>query len=732
MRDWRVGSRVMTGVFDLGRRLFLVARRPGSTLAIFGLSLSAVAVVVFLADLYSRYRAAIALAEHSAQSFAEVLAEHTARTFETVDRALVEVERIRRDAIADRYSTAEAVDDALRHLQQASPFLLAIGWTDAAGNLQRCSCDGLVQRPYIADLLHFTAQRDAPNLGLFVSPPFRSPVSGRWITALSRRLNNADGSFAGIVTAPVNRSYFTSVYRSIRPGGNDVVLLLGRQGSVIAREPMIEGAIGRSFLDMPLLHEHLPRAEAGSYEVLSPIDGRERIAGYKAVPGLPLVVLVAYDRAEVLLPWYRHLRTFGPLVAGMVALILSGTWLSLRMEARADAAREEAERANRAKSDFLAGMSHEIRTPITCVLGMADLLVESKLNAQQRRYATLLRDAGQSLRAIIDDLLDISKIEAGKLELEDIPLGPAAVVESALAIVQSGANEKGLELSCELAADVPPWIKGDPTRLRQVLLNLLSNAIKFTEHGSVVLRAMRASVPAAELRFEVTDTGAGIDPAQRHQLFQRFSQVGQTTYRRFGGTGLGLAISRHLVEAMGGTMGVDSSIGAGSTFWFSIPCVETEAQAAAAQSVPVAAAPGAGARILVAEDQEMIRELIEVMLADAGHEVVSVRNGAEAVAAVQANDFDLVLMDIRMPEMDGIAATQRIRAMEHRVRGIPIIALTAYAMPADVERCLAAGASGHLSKPIDRKELLDLVATWSEVGTRSRRRGGRVTPWRLK
>jgi signal transduction histidine kinase/DNA-binding NarL/FixJ family response regulator len=380
------------------------------------------------------------------------------------------------------------------------------------------------------------------------------------------------------------------------------------------------------------------------------------------------------------------------------------------------AARDAAELANRAKSEFLARMSHELRTPMTCVLGMADLLVESNLTAQQRRHATLLRDAGQSLLAIIDDLLDIAKIEAGKLELERVPFSTSAVAQSAVDIVSSAAATKGLALRTELASDLPPWIAGDPTRVRQILLNLLSNAVKFTKRGSVVLRVSRA--PGAEisqLRFEVVDTGIGIDIAHQHLLFQRFSRVGRACDRQFGGTGLGLAISRYLVDAMGGTFGVDSRLDAGSTFYFALPFVEAEAQAAV-QEKPSTVDAGSCARILVAEDHDIVRETIEAMLTSAGHEVVSARNGAEAITSLTMRDFDLVLMDVQMPELDGIAAIERIRKMDERIRNIPIIALTAYAMPEDAERCRAAGANDHLPKPFDRSDMLRLVATWSASG----------------
>jgi signal transduction histidine kinase/CheY-like chemotaxis protein len=378
-----------------------------------------------------------------------------------------------------------------------------------------------------------------------------------------------------------------------------------------------------------------------------------------------------------------------------------------------DSARRAAQQAAAAKSAFLANMSHEIRTPMNGIIGCTEILLDLEPSSEQQRYLTMLRDAEGLLMTIINDILDFSKLETARVPIERMPIDLAPLLEGTAALVRPQAEEKGLTLLTALDPALPAWIVADPTRLRQILMNLLGNAIKFTAKGRISLSAERlAHDGAPRIRFAVSDTGIGIPEHRRYLLFRDFSQVHESG--AFGGTGLGLAICKRLVEAMGGEIGVDSEPGRGSRFWFTLPLAVPEAPAAPAPR-ETRAEQGPSARILVAEDVPVNQVIVERLLTRAGHHVTLVQDGAAALEAVRTGSFDLVLMDMRMPVMDGIAATEAIRHLPGPERDVPILGLTANATPEDTARCRAAGMNDHLIKPVDRTTLLRMVARWSRV-----------------
>jgi signal transduction histidine kinase/ActR/RegA family two-component response regulator len=380
----------------------------------------------------------------------------------------------------------------------------------------------------------------------------------------------------------------------------------------------------------------------------------------------------------------------------------------------AEEARAAAERAAGAKSSFLAAMSHEIRTPLTSVLGMADLLATEDLAERQNGYVEAIRASGRHLLTILNDILDFSRIEAERLELEriDFPLG--GVLGELRSLVAPQAAERDLAVAFELDEGAPPMVRGDPTRLRQVLFNLIGNALKFTREGRISVAAQQAARDGriVRLRFEVRDTGVGIPSERQAALFEPFSQHDASTTRRYGGTGLGLAICKRLVEAMGGAIGVESTTGAGSLFWFEVPLEIGDPTAAAAVTTRPAFDPGSTPplRVLVAEDMRMNRELLRAMLGRQGHDVTFAEDGAEAVEWAERERFDLVLMDVRMPVMDGMEAARRIRRLPSPAGSVPILGLTANVMEAERRRCVEAGMDMILTKPVAWPELFALFA----------------------
>ncbi|MFO1142861.1 MAG: ATP-binding protein [Amaricoccus sp.] len=376
------------------------------------------------------------------------------------------------------------------------------------------------------------------------------------------------------------------------------------------------------------------------------------------------------------------------------------------------AARARAEQSSQAKSEFLATMSHEIRTPMNGVLGMLELLRGEEIQGEKARYVGLARDSAQGLLTVINDILDYSRLEARSVTLEAVQFDAGDVARRVVDLLREGAAAKRVTLGLELQGDLPPVVVGDPNRLSQVLFNLVGNAVKFTEQGSVTLavRHQRAPDAMVELQFEVRDTGIGIPPEALGRLFGRFEQADGSTARRYGGSGLGLAISRQLVRLMGGDIAVESAPGRGSRFAFAIRCrLEAAAGKLPARPAPAIAAPPP-ARILVVEDNEVNQLLITRMLAKGGHDVRLARDGEQALRRLERERFDLVLMDVHLPGMDGVTATRRIRELQPPLDRMPIIALTADAMMGDRDRYLAAGMDDYVSKPIDARILHATIA----------------------
>jgi PAS domain S-box-containing protein len=386
-----------------------------------------------------------------------------------------------------------------------------------------------------------------------------------------------------------------------------------------------------------------------------------------------------------------------------------------------ESAKLAAEKANLAKSDFLSSMSHELRTPMNSILGMAEVLSDTELTLDQRRYLETFQRAGSNLLAIINDILDLSKVESGHANLETIPFDLHEVVERAVELIRLKADEKGIEVSSEMAEATPRYLKGDPTRLRQIILNLLGNSLKFTEKGHLTVRiaAESESEDAATLRFAISDTGVGIPADKLNKIFESFSQADDSTTRHYGGTGLGLSISKKFVELMGGRIWAESIVGQGSIFFFTagFPVAERPPDVASPSVQRKKLQP---CRILLADDSDDNRFLISAYLRDSPVSLDFAENGEVALQKLTSREYDLVLMDVHMPVLDGFAATRKFRQYErqHDRQPLPILALTADAFEDAVDRSLSSGCSAHLTKPIRKTTLLDAIAKYAKPGGR--------------
>jgi signal transduction histidine kinase/DNA-binding response OmpR family regulator len=696
------------------------ARRPSWTLTIATLVLIATIVagnVFFLNNL----RHSLLLATESGLSRHSImLAEQSDRSFKSVDLVLSGIaDHIARQGVTDTDSYHRLMSSyetflLLKEKISGLPHVEAVALIGAEGTLINFSRSWPIPDLSLADRDFYMVLRDDPKLESFISTPQRNRTTGTWNIYVARRLNRPDGAFLGLVIGALSMEYFDNFFGTTVSGAGSSITMVRDDGTLLARFPRANAVGGTSMTAQRALKA------GGVVRETSLSDQGQRIVAARRLANYPVAIAVSQTEDSALTEWRRMAALLGVTTAGCCLLIVIAALVIARSWRDRDRALRTAQAASHAKSSFLAVMSHEIRTPMNAVLGLAAELLNTPLTEEQRRSVVAMHGAGENLLNLLNDILDFSKLEAGRLTFEALAFSPEMLVDNAVSVVGPRAAAKALVLRTIRETALPQALVGDAGRIRQVLLNLLSNAVKFTERGEIVVsvRCLAREEGRATIEWSVTDTGIGIPPDRIKDLFQDFSQADTSITRRFGGSGLGLSICKRLVEQMGGEIGVVSAPGQGSTFRFNLTLPVTQEVALIAHDEPEPAFPdlrahiaalGRPLRVLVADDNATNRLVAAKMLKEFDVQIATACDGAEAVAAATRFDYDVILMDVRMPEMDGLQATREIRSRGGRLAEVAIVAFTANAYLDDINACREAGMNSFVAKPVRKKELIAAI-----------------------
>lgn len=695
-------------------------------------------LIFFILDIYNDYNISINNAEKLSQSYALALKEHAERAISEADHAMENTAR----NIKARGGINSIPFDDLSHMVKTNasnlPQITSIAIMNAKGQMLARSADSSKPLPNLSKRLFYKHHLNDSSESLFISPPFRSYISGKWIFSLTRRINSPNGNFDGVVIAAYDIAYFERLYHEVVKGRNGRVTLATLNGDYLVLVPSDEKVYASGKKTAPFFRKMVNELPIQTYyNPCSNIARERRIVSYNRLERYPVVAITSFGKKEAIAQWRANVIKKSLIISMLSILSLILTRIILQHLKQLDStnnllllkhdqllkATEDANAATRAKSAFLANMSHEIRTPMNSIIGLTHLALSADLSDKQRVYLNRIQTASVSLLHIINDILDHSKIESHMLEIIKEPIRLDEILQQVADLFLQPVSEKGLMFSLEIGREVPLNIIGDHLRLSQVLNNLVGNAVKFTDSGEIKISVniSRQTERDAELKFTITDTGIGISTEQARYLFEPFTQTDGTISHRYGGTGLGLSISKNLVELMGGTITFESTPGEGSSFYFSIPFAlpdhRTEVEPAESGTAPVPFEVEQnlkGSRILLVEDNEVNRYVTTEFLEKAGLVVECANHGGEALKMLNRYDFDLILMDMNMPEMDGIQATGLIRKMP-KYAGIPIIAMTAAVTEGDREFCIETGMNDHIPKPVNAVELLEKLSRWINI-----------------